>query len=514
MFLIYPLLTLLFLCLFSSQAVIGAGAAGLVTARELMREGHSVTAFEQGDRLGGIWVYTKDIESDDPVGLHPNRRRLHSSMYAGLRTNLPREVMGYSDFPFDTHFPGESVDPRRFCTHEEVLAYLEAFASYFDVKQLIRFNTTVTKVTPVLMENGHTYHDCTTDGGSTWPKWEVSSRTLDSYGNVTSSIEIFDAVVVCNGHYSEPRVPNFTGQDVFPGFQMHSHNYRRPEEFIGKRVVLVGAAFSGIDIAQEIIDAGAAAVYLSARSWDDAKTGEAPDGSTPKGELIESNGSSGKGSEASLVFRVKNVEALAADGSVTFEGGFTAENIDVVMYTTGYLYRFPFLEGTPAAPAIDNNRVSSVYKHVFPTRWAPTLAFIGLPWKVVPFPQFELQSRWVAKCLSKRISLPRVEHMESEVEEYYAWMEEESLPKRYTHRAAGELQTQYNLWLSNAIGEGDAGWAQWRQELYSATSVLRRANGLNFRDTPMEDFAGEALEKAAAEAAALRAGAKPNVVVA
>ena len=30
-----------------SQAVIGAGAAGLVAARELIREGHAVTVFEQ-----------------------------------------------------------------------------------------------------------------------------------------------------------------------------------------------------------------------------------------------------------------------------------------------------------------------------------------------------------------------------------------------------------------------------------------------------------------------------------
>ena len=40
-------------------------------------------------------------------------------MYAGLRTNLPRQVMGFTDFPF-TEFPGSS-DPRQFCTHEEVV---------------------------------------------------------------------------------------------------------------------------------------------------------------------------------------------------------------------------------------------------------------------------------------------------------------------------------------------------------------------------------------------------------
>lgn len=50
------------------QAVIGAGAAGLVAARELVREGHHVTVFEKGPQSGGVWVYTDDIESPDLVG--------------------------------------------------------------------------------------------------------------------------------------------------------------------------------------------------------------------------------------------------------------------------------------------------------------------------------------------------------------------------------------------------------------------------------------------------------------
>lgn len=42
--------------------------------------------------------------------------RVHSSMYANLRTNLPREVMSYTDFPFTQSWG----DPRRFCGHNEV----------------------------------------------------------------------------------------------------------------------------------------------------------------------------------------------------------------------------------------------------------------------------------------------------------------------------------------------------------------------------------------------------------
>ena len=44
------------------QGVIGAGAAGLVAARELIREGHQATVFEQGCRPGGVWVYTDAVE--------------------------------------------------------------------------------------------------------------------------------------------------------------------------------------------------------------------------------------------------------------------------------------------------------------------------------------------------------------------------------------------------------------------------------------------------------------------
>ena len=44
-------------------------------------------------------------------------------MYEGLRTNLPREIMGYSTLPFVPGFPG-SQDPRQFPGHTEVGRYI------------------------------------------------------------------------------------------------------------------------------------------------------------------------------------------------------------------------------------------------------------------------------------------------------------------------------------------------------------------------------------------------------
>ena len=41
----------------------------------------------------------------------------------------------------------------------------------------------------------------------------------------------YNAVVVCNGHYSEPNLPDIAGMDAFPGLQIHSHNYRAPQQF-------------------------------------------------------------------------------------------------------------------------------------------------------------------------------------------------------------------------------------------------------------------------------------------
>lgn len=450
----------------SLQAVIGAGAAGLVAARELLREGHSVCVLEQSKRVGGVWAYTDEVE-DDILGARQDRTRVHSSMYANLRTNLPREVMAYSDFPFDTSFPG-SEDPRRFCSHEEVQAYLEAFATHFNLLPNIKFGAAVRRVQPVAGKDA-----------STWSRWEVETvNTLPT--SSVGSCNLFDAVVVCNGHYSEPRIPNIPGNDMFPGLEMHSHNYRRPEDFIGQRVVVVGAAFSGTDIAQELVEGGAAGVWLSAREWGDS----VEDLSEPLGP-----------------HRVGNIERLLADGSVQFEGGLTVPMVDVVLYATGYVYSFPFLDGIPEAPQVFDNRVAPLYKHVFPLAWAPTLSFVGLPWKVVPFPQFELQSRWIARCLSGKVSLPTEYAMEEDVHAFYAALEREGLPMRYTHRMQGDIQREYNAWLEAACGdEIGSTWAEWRQAMYSATGVARRSFGVTFRDKPLPGV-DEGLQLAALDAA-------------
>jgi cation diffusion facilitator CzcD-associated flavoprotein CzcO len=172
-------------------AVIGAGMAGLLTARELKREAHRVIVFEKSISLGGTWVYDPRVETD-PLGLDPAREIVHSSLYRSLRVNLPRRLMGFLDYPFSLK---EGGDPREFPGHEEVLRYLEDFARDFGLVELIRFGHEVVRVERA-NEVSH--------------EWVVESRTRGSESEEMEE-EAFEAVVVCNGHHTEPRIAEFPG---------------------------------------------------------------------------------------------------------------------------------------------------------------------------------------------------------------------------------------------------------------------------------------------------------------
>ncbi|KAF3795256.1 Flavin-containing monooxygenase FMO GS-OX-like 2, partial [Nymphaea thermarum] len=372
-------------------AVIGAGAAGLVAAREMKREGHSVIVYERGHALGGNWVYTPEVESDDLLGLNPKRKVVHSSLYKSLRTNLPREAMGFLDYPFTARAGGDS---RRFPGYREVATYLADFAREFDLEKWIRFRTNVVHVVRV------------GDG-----RWLVRARRVSDDGEpAADESQLFDAVVVCSGHFTEPRIADVPGLDRWPGKQIHSHNYREPEPFRDRVVVLIGGSASGLDISRDIAPV-AKEVHLSSRFISDEESKRLP---------VFDN------------FWVHSpIKSTYEDGTVLFNDGSSVA-ADVIMHCTGYKFHYPFLD-TNGAVTIEDNRVGPLYKHVFPPSLAPSLSFIGIPLRVLPFPLFELQSKWVAGVLSGRISLPSVQEMVEDVKAFYLQIEAAGYPKRYTH---------------------------------------------------------------------------------
>lgn len=60
-------------------AVIGAGAAGLVSTKYSISYGHNVTVYDQQEEIGGVWIYTDRI-GKDKYGVD-----IHTPMYTGLR---------------------------------------------------------------------------------------------------------------------------------------------------------------------------------------------------------------------------------------------------------------------------------------------------------------------------------------------------------------------------------------------------------------------------------------------
>lgn len=96
-----------------------------------------------------------------------------------------------------------------------------------------------------------------------------------------------------------------------------------------------------------------------------------------------------------------------ANRKVNFSCGRTESEVDHVVFCTGYMYSFPFLDDLNPLPNVITTgiRVENLY-HQMIYHPCPSLFFIGLPQRVVPFPISEAQSAVIARVLSGRLQLP------------------------------------------------------------------------------------------------------------
>ncbi len=349
-------------------AVIGAGAAGLVSAAILLQNGFEVTVYEKSSNVGGVWNYAES-----------------NAMYESLRTNLPKEIMAFSiDDPF-TDADLESCDPHSFLTHSEVQRYLERYAHTYNLRHHIKFSHSVE----------HVYKQV---GSHMWTI-EVSDGT-----NVTT--HCYDAVIVCNGHFNVPYTPEDTPgfAEYFCGESFHSRQYDEVKETLsGKNVLVVGSMSSGTDMARELVPI-ATNVYVSDRSstlYEDIHT-------------LYNN-------VAPNLHILPGIHSIHEDGAVLFTNG-TQHRIDAILWCTGYLYDFPFFSkdhksehsttldnntgGVSTTHIADNSRplacpveiehdrsVRPLYQQLIAIK-DPSLVFMGLPFRVVPFPLFYYQGTY------------------------------------------------------------------------------------------------------------------------
>ena len=371
-------------------AVVGAGPCGLSAAKYLLAQDafEKIVVYEQQAEVGGVWNYSQVPSQtlhvpqvspfcppDPPV--RPSSAAppvFPSPMYEMLHTNIPGPLMRYSDlaFPRDsTIFPSRGA----------VQDYLVEYSN--DIRQLIQFSTRITDIR-LREENGR-------------DQWDVDAVSTESGSLQTAT---YDAVVVASGHYSTIFIPNVKNirefHEAHPGVISHSKSYRSPDSFVGKKVVAVGNAASGLDIAAQISQVCKTPLLLSV---------EAP---SPPDNLAYVGAE-----EVSTI-----EEFLVGERAVRFGDGRVERDVDAVLYSTGYLFAFPFLTSLKPLLVSTGRRVHGLYKHLIHIDH-PTLAFSGLPIKVVPFPLSESQAAIFARVWANLLPLPTTEEMKQ-------WEDEES----------------------------------------------------------------------------------------
>jgi len=189
--------------------VIGAGASGLATIKNLREQGFDVDCYERETSVGGAWNWRHD----------------RSPVYAGTQLISSRPLTEFPDFPMPDDWPD-------YPHHSQLLSYLERYSRHFALGEHIWFGTEVVAVTPV------------GDG-----RWDVTTQSTGGGGS--SRIQRYSAVVVANGHNWSPKVVEHEGSDGFRGQVIHSSAYKDPAQLRGRKVLVVGAGNTGCDIAVE-----------------------------------------------------------------------------------------------------------------------------------------------------------------------------------------------------------------------------------------------------------------------
>jgi cation diffusion facilitator CzcD-associated flavoprotein CzcO len=199
--------------------VIGAGMTGINAAIKLGEAGFRYHVFESRHELGGTWSINK---------------------YPGAAVDTPSAYYSYSFEPNPawTHF---------YPVGDEYHDYLKRVAEKYDVAANISFDTAVT--------------------GCRWSddrqRWVVTT----SHNGDTTEHEAA-AVVTALGFLNRPNIPDIPGRDGFEGAVVHSARWDPSIDLVGKRVVLLGAGCTAVQIAEAVAgDAAALTVVQQQPHW-------------------------------------------------------------------------------------------------------------------------------------------------------------------------------------------------------------------------------------------------------
>ena len=422
----------------SKICVIGAGSSGIAVCQVLNARGVDFDCFEKGSEVGGNWRF----ENDNGM----------SSAYRSLHINTSRGLMAYKTYPMPEDYPD-------YPDHFQIARYFDDYVDHFGLRPRIRFRTEVKQVEPAEGE------------------WDVTVEGADGEQETSR----YRAVIVANGHHWDARWPEpaFPGADGFEGEQVHVHDYREPEVLRGKRVLVLGIGNSATDIAVEAsriaektflaMRRGAYVMpkYLNGKPTDESASplitllplpfqrfiiarllGLSAGDMTayglpqPDHKLLEAHPTV----SAELLSRLghgdiavkPNIERFSGGRTVRFADG-SEEEIDLVVYCTGYKISFPFFD--PSLVSAQDNRLP-LYRRVVSVEH-PGLYFIGFiqPLGAI-MPLAEAQAEWVADLLSGRGQLPAPTEMREAIAD-----EERKMRKRYVASKRHTIQVDFHPYL-------------------------------------------------------------------
>lgn len=181
------------------HCIIGAGYVGLATARAYEAAGLATDVLEASGRVGGVWAHRA---------------------YDSLHTVTSKASTQYPDRPMPADYPD-------FPSGRQMLAYLEDCARELGSTVHVEFGADVVAVRPVDERGLH--------------GWTVELAS--------GEVRTYQSVVVASGQYRTPRVPEYPGR--FTGRTLHSAAYKRPDDLLGPRVLVVGVGNSACDLATD-----------------------------------------------------------------------------------------------------------------------------------------------------------------------------------------------------------------------------------------------------------------------
>lgn len=376
-------------------AVIGAGPSGISAIKALHEENifERIRLFERRDRPGGTWIYDRipDVFPDPkdskkrnelPGSLpqfkppSPEDTTARTAVYDTLDSNVGAKAMEFTHTPFPVVNSATSIkqfgnsNPTR--PFRVVAEYLEdLFKTYH---HLASFNTTVEKVEKhgqqwalTLRQSGHIHESQQSDY---W--WQ----------------EHFDAVIVATGHYSVPLVPDIPGLDQalssHPAAFEHSKAFRSHNDYVAKNVIVVGGNVSSADLVADLHAIVNGPLYLSQRGHNEALQSA---WDLPNVQLKPT---------------ISRFDTSPQGITVNFSDGTTLENIDKIIFATGYKLSYSFLTPDPVTP---NNRASGFYQHIFKIG-DPSLALVGQARAAISFRVYEYQAVAVARYFAGRNAKP------------------------------------------------------------------------------------------------------------